>query len=245
MSWAQEAEASFRAADDAADALWARDNQVCALVGLGQFEDAIGVMEEYRLEHVVDPGFSESKAVLYGNMFVAKLGLGLVEESEGFYFEALVNNIYLQRWYAIFRNLQTLLAVADSGKQVGLPEAVEIYRHLMALGGRQHWIGEAALEMDLFRVNTFWFYSRHEAGATDLAREALEDFVALGHLYSPPGFDDELSRRAGLFIDGATQVERKQAAAWLLPLLRDWPMVMRKVRASLVRRHSSKKPSRK
>ena len=229
--WAQEAERSFQASGDATHSRWARDNRVSALVAFKRFDEAIAAIEEYRSEHVVDPGFNEGKAVMYGNMFAAKLGLGSIDESEGYYFEAQTNNIFLGRWEGIFQNLENLFAFSlDSENSLGLPRAIDIYRHLMGLGARQPWIGDIDLTLRLFKVNGAWFRSCRELRASDLAREAFKDFVALGRLYDVQGLEDELFRRARLLVaDIETREERERFAAWLQPLLNEWPTVVSRV----------------
>ncbi|WP_035695928.1 SIR2 family protein [Bradyrhizobium liaoningense] len=127
LGWAKRAERTSCQVGNRTSIMRAAENKIGTLLSLGRYREAITLSEELRHEKAAQPGYNENKAVLYGNMFMARLGLGDIRGSEGFYFEAQLNNAAIGRWSGILTNLLCLAAVSerdDGNPDLPTPESV-------------------------------------------------------------------------------------------------------------------------
>ena len=86
----------------------ARDNIARAWLDLRNYERALQVEEKQRDAHAAKEGFTPEKAVVYGNLYVANLGLSRMKEAEGYFHQSNLNYAWIRDRKGILRNLRVL-----------------------------------------------------------------------------------------------------------------------------------------
>ncbi|WP_445219368.1 SIR2 family protein [Bradyrhizobium sp. Pa8] len=131
LGWAKAAEKTFQTIGDLVSMMRATDNEAGALVSLGRYQQALELLKELQDRKVGEPGFNEDKAVIYGNIYRAKLGLNEIKSSEGYYFESQLQNASMRRWDGIWSNLLWLLCTCQENRgNPDLPTAESVLNHL-------------------------------------------------------------------------------------------------------------------
>jgi SIR2-like protein len=108
LFWAQKAERTYLRVRDPKAVSKARDHIANVLLGIGQAGRALKLEGKQRAVHAAEEGFTREKAVVYGNLFIANLELGHLNEAAGFFYQSNLNFAWVRDREGIFRNLSRL-----------------------------------------------------------------------------------------------------------------------------------------
>jgi hypothetical protein len=102
----------------------ASDNEVAVLLKLGRLKTAERILKKRIAELGKEEGFSDEKAVTFGNLFHLALQRGLIKEAEAHFFEVVLQNAMLNRWHGLVGNLELLKRFAEKETKLPKPELI-------------------------------------------------------------------------------------------------------------------------